>query len=150
MFFFKDTVNITIIIPRQLPFCALTVSIVFILTVFSYGHQCIWSTVDMIYDYMMMTIHLVNDVFGVHPLSQHSFALKPHTQANIIKTSVILFWLPDMTIWCKHVHRLELREFSNFCAAHLPVRLDIETNFRYFLFLKWLSKIRNQEFRLYI
>ena len=32
-----------------------------------------------------------------------------------------------MTIWCEHVHRLELQKFLNFCAAHLPVRLDIET-----------------------
>ena len=37
-----------------------------------------------------------------------------------------------------------------FFAAHLSVRLDIETKFPYFLFLTWLSKIRNQEFRLYI
>ena len=32
-----------------------------------------------------------------------------------------------------------------FCAG-----LDIKTKFPYFLFLPWLSKIRNQEFRLYI
>ena len=37
-----------------------------------------------------------------------------------------------------------------FCAAHLPVRLDIQTKFPYFLFLTWWSKIKNQEFRLYI
>ena len=49
--------------------------------------------------------------------------------------------------------------FFNFCAAHLPVRLDIETylahlpvrldiemKFSYFLLLTWLSIIRNQEF----
>ena len=53
-------------------------------------------------------------------------------------------------IWCKRVHRLELQMFFNFCAAHLPVRLDIETKFPYFLFLTWLSVIRNREFRLYI
>ena len=58
---------------------------------------------------------------------------------------MILFWIPNMTIWCKHVHRLELQKFLNFCAAHLPVRLDIETKFPYFLFLTWLSIIRNQE-----
>ena len=50
-----------------------------------------------------------------------------------------------MTIWCKHVHRLKLQKFFNFCAAHLPVRLDIETKFPYFLFLTWFSIIRNQE-----
>ena len=71
-------------------------------------------------------------------------------RSKIIKKSVILFQLLNMTIWCKHVHRLELQTFFfNFCAAHLPVRLDIETKFPYFLFLTWLSIIRNQEFRLY-
>ena len=55
-----------------------------------------------------------------------------------------------MTVCCKHVYRIELQKFLNFCAAHLPVRLDIETKFLYFLFLTWLSMIRNQEFRLYI
>ena len=55
-----------------------------------------------------------------------------------------------MTISCKHVHRLELQKFLNFCAAHLAARLDIETKFSYFLFLTWLSIIRNQEFSLYI
>ena len=56
-------------------------------------------------------------------------------RSKIIKKSVILFWLLNMTILCKHVHRLELQKFFNFCAAHLPVRLDIETKFPYFLFL---------------
>ena len=70
--------------------------------------------------------------------------LKGLAQAKIIKKSVILFWFLNMTIWCKHVNRLELQKFFNFCAAHLPVRLDIETKFSYFLFLTWLSKIRNQ------
>ena len=49
-------------------------------------------------------------------------------------------------IWCKHVHRLELHFFFNFCAAHLSVWLDIETKFPYFLFLTRLSQKRNQEF----
>ena len=55
--------------------------------------------------------------------------LKGLNQAKIIfKKSVILFWLLNMTIWCKHVHSLELWQFFiYFCAAHLPVRLDIET-----------------------
>ena len=47
--------------------------------------------------------------------------LKPHNQAKIIKKSVILFLLLNMTIQCKHVHRLELQFFIYFCAAHLPV-----------------------------
>ena len=65
---------------------------------------------------------------------------------------MILAWasLFNMTIWCKHVHRLELQKLFNFCAAQLTARLDIETKFPYFLFLTWLSIIRNQEFRLYI
>ena len=37
--------------------------------------------------------------------------LKGLAQAKIIKKSVILFWLFNMTIWCKHVHRLELQKF---------------------------------------
>ena len=40
--------------------------------------------------------------------------LKGLAHAKIIKKSVILFWLPNMTIWCKHVHRLELQKFSIF------------------------------------
>ena len=55
------------------------------------------------------------------------------------KKSVILFWLLNMTEWCKHVHRLELQSFFNFCAAHLSVKLDIEKK----LFWTTMSKIRN-------
>ena len=40
--------------------------------------------------------------------------LKGLAQAKIIKKSVILFWLLNMTIWCKHVHRLELQKFLIF------------------------------------
>ena len=61
--------------------------------------------------------------------AEHSSQLKWLAEAKIIKKSVILFRLLNMTIWCKHVHRLELQKFCNFCAAHLPVRLDIETKF---------------------
>ena len=63
---------------------------------------------------------------------QTVYKLKGLAQAKIIKKSVILFWLFNMTIWCKHVHRLELQKFLNFSAAHSPVRLDIETKFPYF------------------
>ena len=56
-------------------------------------------------------------------------ALKAHTQAKILKKSVILLWLLNMTTWCKHVHRLELQKFLNFCAAHSPVRLDMEMKY---------------------
>ena len=40
--------------------------------------------------------------------------LKGLAQAKIIKNSVILFWPLNMTIWCKHVHRLELQKFLIF------------------------------------
>ena len=42
-----------------------------------------------------------------------NYCLKGLAQAKIIKKSVILFWLLNMTIWCKHVHRLELQKFFN-------------------------------------
>ena len=39
-----------------------------------------------------------------------------------------------MTIWCKHVHRLELQKFYFIiCAAHLLVKQDIEKKSPYFL-----------------
>ena len=75
--------------------------------------------------------------------------LKSVAQAKITKKSGILFWRINMTIWCKHVHRLELQKFFIFCAAHSPVRLDEETKFLHFLFFTWLSKIRNQMFTSY-
>ena len=95
------------------------------------------------YIYIYIHTHLISQIFA-RP-EQHS----TH-RSKIKKKSVILFWLLNMTLWCKHFHKLELEKFFNFCAAHLPVRLDIETKFPYFLFLTWLSIIRNQEFRLYI
>ena len=39
----------------------------------------------------------------------HIDSLKGLAQAKIIKKSVILFRVLNMTIWCKHVHRLELQ-----------------------------------------
>ena len=41
-------------------------------------------------------------------------SLKGLAQAKIIKKSVILFRVLNMTIWCKHVHRLELQIFIIF------------------------------------
>ena len=76
--------------------------------------------------------------------------LKGLAQAKIIKKSVILFWLPYMTIWCKHVHRLELQQFFNFSSAHSPVRLDIETKFLISNYWQPCQKIEIREFRLYI
>ena len=42
------------------------------------------------------------------------FKLKGLAQAKIVKKSVILFRVLNMTIWCKHVHRLELQIFIIF------------------------------------
>ena len=53
--------------------------------------------------------------------------LKWLNQAKIIKKSEILFCLLNLTIWCKHVHRLELQKLKKNFAVHSPVRLDIET-----------------------
>ena len=39
-----------------------------------------------------------------------------------------------MSVWCKHVHELELWKFLNFCVEHLPVKRDMKTKFPYFLF----------------
>ena len=41
----------------------------------------------------------------------NTIELKGLAHAKIIKKSVILFWLLNITIWCKHVHRLELQKF---------------------------------------
>ena len=41
-------------------------------------------------------------------------ALKGLAHAKIIKKSVILFRVLNMTIWCKQVHRLELQIFIIF------------------------------------
>ena len=40
--------------------------------------------------------------------------LKGLAQAKIIKKSVIVFWVLNMTIWCKHVQRLEVHFFLIF------------------------------------
>ena len=44
----------------------------------------------------------------------NNWVLKGLAQAKIIKKSVILFWLFNMNIWCKYVHRLELQSFVIF------------------------------------
>ena len=58
--------------------------------------------------------------WSYHILFLNASGLNGLAQAKIIKKPVILFWLIDMTIWCRP-NRLELQEFFNFCAAHLPV-----------------------------
>ena len=47
-------------------------------------------------------------------LIDNNVKLKGLAQAKIIKKSVILFRVLNMTIWCKHVHRLELQIFIIF------------------------------------
>ena len=49
-----------------------------------------------------------------HYICMISIYLKGLAQAEIIKKSVILFRVFNMTIWCKHVHRLELLIFRIF------------------------------------
>ena len=53
---------------------------------------------------------------GLKPfyLSLKQKHLKGLAQAEIIKKSVILFRVLIMTIWCEHVHRLELPFFIIF------------------------------------
>ena len=69
------------------------------------------------------------------PVNQtNTITLKQLNQVKIVKKSVILFLLLNMTIWCEHVHRLELQMYFIFCAAHLPVKRVIETKSPYFLF----------------
>ena len=50
--------------------------------------------------------------FQLHNLAVKG--LKGLAQAKIINKSVILFRVLNMTIWCKHVHRLELQIFIIF------------------------------------
>ena len=53
-------------------------------------------------------VYIVNNYREILPY------LKGLAQAKIIKKSVILFRVLNMTIWCKHVHRLELQIFIIF------------------------------------
>ena len=94
-----------------------------------------WSSLPCVH----CNVHAILVSMWNHPLiNSLSFYLnnkwKRHNQAKIIKKSAILFWLFNMIICCKHVQRLELQFFFNFCVAHLPIKRDIETEFPYFLF----------------
>ena len=65
------------------------------------------------------TLDLIFAIRGGVPTSPYSIfehvnLLKGLAQAKIIKKSVILFRVLNMTIWCKHVHRLELYIFIIF------------------------------------
>ena len=71
-------------------------------------------------------------------------------KSKIIKKSVILFWLLNMTFWCRHVHRLELQKFLIFVLRthQLYIRLDIETEFPYFYFWHGCQKLEIRNFVL--
>ena len=60
---------------------------------------------------LFCTANIVENVFIV---TNNNNILKGLAQAKIIKKSVILFRVLNMTIWCKHVHRLELQFFIIF------------------------------------
>ena len=66
----------------------------------------------------MLRVFLVFVLFVIRSGSrlalQFGRLLKGHAHVKIIKRSVIFFWLLNMTIWCKHVHRLELQFFLIF------------------------------------
>ena len=53
-----------------------------------------------------------------------NYILKGLAQAKIINKSVILFWLLNMTICCKHVHRLELQFLFNFWFLIIDNHVD--------------------------
>ena len=55
----------------------------------------------------------INATTEINPYSA-GIDLKGLAQAKIIKKSVILFRVLNMTIWCKHVHGLELQIFIIF------------------------------------
>ena len=75
-----------------------------------------------------MWITVANDHFNVNKKVRilwkaqvQYFNLKGLAQAKIIRKSVILFRVLNMTIWCKHVHRLELQIFIIFVLRILQL-----------------------------
>ena len=93
-----------------------------------------------------LRVLIIDNNSGQVSWAHSSVILKRHNQVRIIKKSAFLFWLLRMTIWCKHVQRLDLRIFLIFCAAHLQVNRQ----FLYFLSRIYMSKIKNCQFRLFI
>ena len=79
---------------------------------------------------------------------QHTVAFLRIFYKHIIR-SAAAFLKTNIKFVTSMIYHFFKKSFS-FCVAHSPVRLDIETKFPYFLFLTWLSEIRNEEFRLYI
>ena len=103
-------------------------------TYFSHLTCTVWATCSIfwipgLFIWLIVVVYYIPIINRMYMYVFLLSTLKGLAQAKIIKKSVILFWLLNMTIWCKHVHRLELQKFFNFCAAHSPVRLDIKTKF---------------------
>ena len=71
-------------------------------------HSC------LAHHYISWYIGSVCDLQSCKMKNKFKINLKGLAQANIIKKSVILFRVLNMTIWCKHVHRLELQIFIIF------------------------------------
>ena len=64
--------------------------------------------------------HLIIAVFNIQKFDNWcADLLKGLAQAEIIKKSVILFWLFNMTKWSKHVLRLELQKFFLFFVLRI-------------------------------
>ena len=70
--------------------------------------------------------------------------LKRHNRAKIIKKSVILFWLLNMSIIFEHVHRLELRKSVKLFVYFLFGTCMSKINFRPYFSLGWYK--RNPKF----
>ena len=60
---------------------------------------------------LFCTANIVENLFIV---TNNNNILKGLAHAKIIKKSVILFRVLNMTIWCKHVHRRKLQIFIIF------------------------------------
>ena len=69
-------------------------------------------------DYKLLRHRYVTKHLPPYDETQNGFKifinLKGLAQAKIIKKSMILFWLLNMTISCKHVHRLKQQFFLIF------------------------------------
>ena len=73
------------------------------------------------FKFMLVYLYDVVPVLKQHTLQSDLCNLKGLAQAKIIKKSVILFWVLNMTIWCKHVQRLELQIFKIFVLRILQL-----------------------------
>ena len=69
---------------------------------------------DIILFYNFYSLIWLTGIVEVVSTCSRQPKLKGLAHAKIIKKSVILFRVLNMTIWCKHVHRLELQIFIIF------------------------------------